>query len=268
MLCDIHNHVLYNVDDGARDLDESLAMLRQAVEAGIDTVCATSHVHADFSERQRVAELQERATNLRSEIKKHGLSVDLHCGCELYYTAEFNDVALDPQFRYCQSSSYVLVELPPTEAPPWFAEQVFKLRMQGVNVLLAHPERNAVLLRNPRILEQYLDAGVFTQLTAGSIIGQYGKDIQEFSHSILKSGACTIVATDAHNTVKRPFSDAAEALVSVSAMLGTGIASQLFDQHPRAMLRGDKLPYHELGDEQRRHLLHGERKKKKLFFLF
>ncbi len=265
MFCDIHNHVLFGVDDGSQSIQESLSMLDQAVEAGIDTVCATSHVHADYSEKERMSTLWSVYLELKQEIEKRKIPVDLHIGCELYYTSEFPSIAEFELFRYDRGSSSLLVELPPTEAPMWFADIVFQLRMGGISVLLAHPERNAALMRNPKILASYLQAGVYTQLTAGSIAGRYGSDIKKFADRILRSGACTLVASDAHNTVRRPFSDIATAYPMVCDMLGTGIAKMLFDTHPRAVLRGDTPSNHELSPDQLELLLRPEKKK---FFIF
>ncbi len=266
MFCDIHNHVLFGVDDGSQSIDESIAMLKQAVAAGIDTVCATSHVHSDFSERDRMQTLHNVYVELQAEIQKQDIPIALHIGCELYYTSEFPSVAAFDLFRYDRSSTYALVELPPTEAPQWFADICFQLRMSGIRVLLAHPERNMALMRHPSILASYVQAGVYTQVTAGSVIGRYGSEIQKFAHRILQSGACSVVATDAHNTHRRPFSDAGEAYSVTEKMLGTAIAKQLFDTHPRAMLAGQALPTIELSTEGIDVLQKVE--KKKFFSLF
>jgi protein-tyrosine phosphatase len=266
MFCDIHNHVLPGVDDGAKNMDDTLAMIDQALHAGITSICATPHVRAYLTEKTKQEHHLSVAENLNNELAKRGITIDINAGCELYFTSEFVEVGSLPLFRYPKSSSFLLVELPPTEAPPWFADMCFSLVIQGVKILLAHPERNASLLRNPFTLSRYIKAGIHTQVTAGSIAGKYGKEIQEFALRIVNAGACTVVATDAHDTFRRPFSDISPAYDEIATSLGTVIADQLCRDNPRAILNGEFVRDLSLTDEQERVLLTPKKKKKFLFF--
>lgn len=266
MFCDIHNHVLPSVDDGSQSLDESLHMIDQALKSGITHICATPHITAYTSETDTQIHHIRTADFLRNEIEKRQIPLTLDVGCELYFTSELPDVAENATFRYCQTSKFCLVELPPTEAPPWFADMCFSLIMRGIYVVLAHPERNMALQRNPKMLAQYVRTGIFTQVTAGSLIGKYGNDIQEFAQRIVKSNACTIVACDAHDTVRRPFLDIKPAYEELCDSVGTVIADRLCTENPTMILQGKDVHSLPFGEEQELVLLRPKKKKKFLFF--
>lgn len=266
MFCDIHNHILPAVDDGAQSLDDSLRMFDQALHAGITTLCATPHIRSYQSETITQEKHIAVGEMLRNELAKRDITLDLHVGCEMYYTSEFQDLAKNTVFHYQQRNGFVLVELPPAEAPAWFADICFSLMMNGTKILLAHPERNIALMRNPLVLAKYLRTGICTQVTAGSIVGKYGKEIQEFALRIVRSGAATVIACDAHDTFRRPFSDIAPCYDEIATTLGTIIADRLCSENPRAILEGGQ-PYQQIfDDEAEQALLKKARKKRFLFF--
>ncbi|MBL7975715.1 MAG: hypothetical protein JNJ85_12430 [Candidatus Kapabacteria bacterium] len=266
MFCDIHNHLLPAVDDGSQSLEESLCMIDHALEAGISHICATPHVTAYTSEMSIQQHHIQVYNNLISEIEKRSIPLKLDVGCELYFTSEFSEVAVNPIFRYRQTSNFCLVELPPTEAPPWFADICFSLIMNGVQVVLAHPERNMALLRNPFMLAKYIRTGIHTQVTAGSLVGKYGNEIQEFAQRIVKSNACTIVACDAHDTIRRPFSDIKPAYEELCLSVGTMIANRLCTENPYKILQGNDVHHLPFGDDEEQTLMRPKKKKKFLFF--
>lgn len=266
MFCDIHNHVLPGVDDGAQTLDDSLRMIEQAVHAGISHICATPHLTAYSSEGSVQQHHIAVHHLLREELHKRGIPIELSVGCELYYTSEFPQVANMPLFSYQQSSRCVLVELPPTEAPPWFADVCFDIMMKGISVLLAHPERNMALMRNPFTLAKYVRMGILTQVTAGSLAGKYGQDIRDFAMRIVQANACAVVACDAHDTFRRPFSDITPAYDELCTTVGTGIANTLCSSNPMALLHGEELRILPFGEEQEQILLKPKKKKRFLFF--
>lgn len=266
MFCDIHNHVLPGVDDGATSIEHSMRMLKQAQTAGIDTICATPHIHGDVADVEKFVAFDAALSSLKTAATAEGIHIELKRGCEIYFTSEFANVAKLSAFAYPTPSQFVLVELPPTEAPPWFADLCFSLSLSGRQVLLAHPERNIALMRNPATLLRYIQTGIKLQLTAGSISGQYGKSIRQFALRILRLGACAIVASDAHNTSSRPFSQMPDAYRETEQLLGTAIAIQLFDTNPRAILSGELLHTEAMNADLEELLLGLEKKRR--FFVF
>jgi protein-tyrosine phosphatase len=113
--------------------------------------------------------------------------------------------------------------------------------LSGITPVLAHPERNTALQRNPDILSDLVTMGCLVQLTAMSITGELGNDAMEYSHFLLRQRQAHVVATDSHNAESRPpiLSHAVEATAHI---LGdTQAAEAMVTENPRAILNGKPL---------------------------
>ena len=265
MFADIHNHLLPGVDDGAQTLDDTLLLLDQAMQAGITEFCLTPHVHGDLDSLERITDLQKAFAALQHELAGRDHPAKLSFGCEIYCTTAIADVAVMKEFTYSGLGRHVLIELPPTEAPHYFAEMMFRLKLEGITPVLAHPERNMALLNKPEILVRYLKIGVLTQITSGSLAGDFGNVIQEFARRIVRSNACTVVASDAHNIHRRSFAATRRAFNEAVELIGETRARELFWEHPKKIIEGQELRLPEFDDESAHEL---QRTKKRKFFFF
>jgi len=199
---DIHCHLLPEIDDGAKDFGESLAMARLAVEDGTTTIIATPHQLGNFGHnkgddiRRRVTELQQQLAAAEVPLKVlPGGDVRIEPGMvEAIVRGEV--LSLGDHRRH------VLVELPHELYLPLepVLEELSRRKMVGV---LSHPERNQGILRQPNVLPPLVDAGCLLQITAGSLCGTFGPQCQQFSEWLLAEGLVHFVATDAHGPRSR-----------------------------------------------------------------
>lgn len=265
MFVDIHNHIVPGVDDGAKTLDNSFEMLDQAVSAGVKMLCATPHLHGDTDEAVRHHQQKEAFELLKSEAEKRNYEVELHLGCEVYCTPDIDALAALKEFSIREEQKFMLIELPPTEAPHYFPELCFKLKMEGVTPILAHPERNIALLRRPDILVQYLRQGILTQVTTDALVGGFGEEIMSFAERIVKSGGCTVLSSDAHNTGRRSFASWPQAFKKAEELAGKTAARRISYDNAKEILNGKTLSMPDFDDASVEVL---KTVKKKRFFFF
>ncbi|MDI3257137.1 MAG: hypothetical protein QJR01_05360 [Kyrpidia sp.] len=201
---DLHAHLLPGVDDGPESLDDALALVEEMVRQGIEAAVCTPHM---FDRRYRVSEEAARCafTRLRKEVQRRGVRITLYLGAEVRLT----EAALDGWTsgavpRDWGGGRYVLVELPMQEVPRNWLELAHEFLVSGVTPILAHPERYPAMMDDGGLIEEWVDRGGLCQVTWGSLLGTWGSGARRRALWMLEQGLCHVMATDAHDLVKRP----------------------------------------------------------------
>lgn len=237
-MVDIHCHILPGVDDGARSFEAARQMAQIAAEDGIRHIVATPHCNDEFrydrgEYEQLLAELQRRIGN----------AVTLHLGCDFHFSFDNVQDALADTRRYTiAGGSYLLVEFSDFSLPPHLSKLMLGLRSAGLQPIVTHPERNLTFQAQPDIVFRLLEAGCLMQVTANSITGHWGETARRTAQWMFDRQAVHFVATDAHNTTKRPPVLSA-ARAAVRADYGEEVALALFELNPAAVLADQPLPY-------------------------
>lgn len=235
-MVDIHCHILPDVDDGARSLEESLMMLRKAAAAGVEIVVATPHVirgtyNTEFLERERMtADLQKAAD-------QSGIKIQIKSGVEYYLSPEIlEDTSRLGEFTLGNNGKYILVELPMQTVPAYAEKVLFDLNVQDITPILAHPERNMSICRNPSILSDFVEKGCLAQLNVGSILGSFGRLVRKTARTLLTHRLVHLIASDMHSP-DSPTLD--QAVPVVERLLGQEHASRMFTEIPRRIIAGE-----------------------------
>jgi protein-tyrosine phosphatase len=189
---DLHSHVLPGLDDGAADLEESLALCAAAAADGIEVLAATPHVREDYPTTP--AEMEEALESLRAA----GPPVQLVPGAELDLAELDRPDEELRRFGLGGSAGWLLVETPYVGWPLDVVDRLFRLRLRGYRAVLAHPERNRDVQERPELLDPVIAAGTLVQLTAASVDGRLGKRAQKSARTLLDRGAAHLLASDAH----------------------------------------------------------------------
>jgi len=161
-MIDIHSHILPEIDDGSRDIDESVEMIGEAAEAGFDTIISTSHYMEDYYE----ADVQRRTKLikiLKDELKENNIEMDLELGSEIYITDNINNYLKEGKASTLAGSDYVLFEFPLNAKPQNMLDLVFEIQKGRKLPILAHPERYRFIQQDPEILYDLIDRGVLMQ---------------------------------------------------------------------------------------------------------
>jgi protein-tyrosine phosphatase len=202
-MVDLHCHVLPGIDDGPQTIEDSVALARAASAAGTQILVATSHVCWNYRNDART--IRRLVAELNARLAAEKVPVEVRAGAEIAMTRVGD---LDPhelsRLSLGGSGRYLLVEPPFTPMVSGLEAVILDLQRQGYAVVLAHPERCPAFHRDRSILDALLGAGVFTSVTAGSLVGRFGRDVRRFAHELVIDGMVHNVASDAHNHTLRP----------------------------------------------------------------
>lgn len=233
-MIDLHCHLLPGIDDGPATMEEALALCRIAVANGITHAVTTPHIHPGRWENTKRS-IQRDCCTLRAELENHGIPLQLGFAAEVRLTDQLMQQIENeeiPFYGEVDGFNIMLLEFPHGQIVPGSENLARWLLKQGVRPLIAHPERNRQLMRNVDQLQPFLDLGCWLQITAGSIVGDFGDRAQAVTNSLLDKDAVTVIASDGHNDKARPPSLTA-AFEAVAELHGDDKANRLFEDMPR-----------------------------------
>ncbi|WP_035248005.1 tyrosine-protein phosphatase [Desulfogranum mediterraneum] len=195
-MIDIHCHILPDIDDGPRTFEESLAMARLAAADGVVVVVATPHLNEKLYPQ---LEISRRASWLRHLLRTEKIPLSILCGADVnvvFAAEQVKDFTIN-------DTDYILVEFPHTHLPGNAREILFQYRVNGLKPIITHPERNPSIMARPELLLELLNEGIYVQLTAGSVTGDFGRDAQRCAHHLLRAGVVDVLASDGHSSSYR-----------------------------------------------------------------
>ena len=239
-MIDIHHHCLPDVDDGPREWDEAVEMCRIAADEGIDTIIATPHV---LRERWRTPERDELESRIATLREKTNDRPRLLLGSEYFFAHDMAEVLRAGRpIVPLADSRYVLVELAANSVPPLIEQPLYRIQLDGWTPILAHPERNSMLQAHTELLAELIEHGVRMQITAGSLTGEFGPRARAVSETWLRHGLVHFMATDAHNTSRRP-PRARQAIKRLRELAGDDVCDALTVRNPRAVIENRPLDF-------------------------
>jgi protein-tyrosine phosphatase len=235
-MIDLHSHVLPGIDDGPETIEGSLELARAAAAAGTRVLVATPHVSWSYpNDADTISSLVDE---LNARLITEGVDLEVRSGAEIAMTRVIDMAPAElPRLRLGEGH-WLLVEPPFAPTVTGLEALVRDLQHQGHQVLLAHPERCQAFHRDPAKLESLIHAGVLTSITAGSLIGSFGGEVRRFALSLAREGLIHNVASDTHDTARRPPGIAAELRQAGLEPL----AEWLTEQVPAAILSGEEIP--------------------------
>ncbi|MEE2785929.1 MAG: CpsB/CapC family capsule biosynthesis tyrosine phosphatase [Myxococcota bacterium] len=234
-LCDLHLHILPNIDDGARDVTASVEILEGLFDLGYRHFVATPHAPSRRRWRYDRALIQTRFEELVEAVEASGLPIDLGCGAEYTYGEGFRMDIDGQNAMTIDDSKYVLMELPEDYIPSTMPMTLFSISTQGYYPILAHPERCAPYHQDPSALEELASGRALIQVSFRSLAGTFGRRIKKAAWTLVESGAADLVATDCHSPrelkkVIRPV------VKSLSKRVSKARLDVLMGQLPRRMI--------------------------------
>ncbi|HEI1349397.1 TPA: tyrosine-protein phosphatase [Staphylococcus aureus] len=203
-MIDIHNHILVDIDDGPKTIEKSIALLKQAKYEGVTSIVATPHhLHPRYDNtfQQVLVKLAE----LRTHPEVQALDIKLFPGQEIRITDSILQGLDNGSIQGINRSKYLLIEFPTGEVPHYTKQLFFEIQSRGYIPIIAHPERNRSIAKNPEILYELVANGALSQLTSSSLVGGFGKNIQKLSLQFIECNLAHFVASDAHSCDQRPF---------------------------------------------------------------
>ena len=203
-MIDIHNHLLINVDDGPSLEDETLDLLLQAQAQGITDIICTPHHHSP-AHITPSSVVYEKISEVKNIIDDNKINITVHPGQEIRINDDIIDELESGEAITLSNGKYILVEFSFTELKE-DVEAVFeKLRELKLTPIIAHPERCQPLVEQRHILKKLINGGALAQVTAASVCGDLGTELQAVALDMIENGDIHIVSSDAHHAEVRPF---------------------------------------------------------------
>jgi protein-tyrosine phosphatase len=194
---DVHSHLIPGIDDGAKDLDDSMRLIRRLSDLGYNKIITTPHVMSDFYRNSSETILRGRDL-IQQEAKKRGFDVEIEAAAE-YYLDEFFEDLLERRDILTFGDNYVLFELAFMWAPDALNRAIFNMQMAGYKPILAHPERYAYWHDQYSKYEDLVAKDVLLQLNINSLTGTYSPQVQKVSRRLIDDGLISFVGTDCHH---------------------------------------------------------------------
>ena len=237
---DVHSHILPGLDDGAKTVEEFVAMARAAVAGGTTVMLTTPH-RRDVTEDFSIAYLRELFAEMVAELETHGVGLTLTLGMENHLDAALPEALASGEALTMNDTRYALVELPFFGHPDWVEPALADIQASGVTPVLAHPERIEMLQQAPDLLRAFVERGMLTQVTAGSLTGQWGDEVKRLTHNLLRRGLVHILASDTHT----PSGPRPPALLpgmrAAAEIVGAEKARAMVFDNPKAVIQGREV---------------------------
>jgi protein-tyrosine phosphatase len=236
-MVDIHCHILPGIDDGAETWGTTTQMCRMAVRDGITHIVATPHCDGHY-EYDRAHFTDMLAT--LSEVSGGQLTFTI--GCDFHLSPRNIEAAMDdPRPFAIGDTQYIMVEFDHHGIPSNAGELLRTLLSRGMVPIITHPERNALLMKKLGVVQEFIEMGCLSQVTANAFTGFWGPKSQKAAEKLLQKKAIHIVASDAHDLELRP-PLLSMARTRVATLAGADTAKALFTHNPAAVVAGQSVP--------------------------
>lgn len=192
-MIDFHSHILPNIDDGSRNIEQSEKIVKEAQDAGFTKIIATSHYIEKYYECN-----EEERIKLIEQVRKQSCDVDIVLGNEIFFTEDMIKLIKEKKASTINNSRYILFELPMNSKPMNAKEVVYRLIEEGYIPIIAHPERYTYVQENIEYVRELFEMGTLFQSNYGSIIGMYGKKAEKTIKRLLKENLIQFLGSDVH----------------------------------------------------------------------
>ena len=197
-MIDMHNHILYGIDDGCKTIEESIETIKNMKKIGFNSIVLTPHYIEDSLFKANNNLKLERLEKLKEELLKNNIDVNLFLGNEIFINESINELIINKEIRSINNTRYILIELPFNNQILNLDDYLYELKLKGYKIIIAHPERYTFTQEEPEIIYQLANQGVLMQSNYGSIIGQYGKKAQVIVEKMLENNLVHFLGSDVH----------------------------------------------------------------------
>ena len=236
-MIDLHCHILPELDDGASNWEQAMAMARLSSGDGITDVVCTPHWVPGKYDNTRPVILEQVATFQRM-LTEAAIPLKVHAGMELRLDITIPARVLSGELlTVADRGLYALIELPEESLPDHLDEFFWNLEMQRLKPIISHVERNAIFRDDPERLFRLVEKGYLTQITAASLVDNINSEVYEFAAFILEHRLAHIMVTDSHSLrMRKPI--LSEGVAAAAVIVGEKAAKRMVEEIPQKILTG------------------------------
>ncbi len=238
-MIDMHSHILPNIDDGAKSIEETFHLIKEAKKVGFNEIISTSHYMEGYYETDN-AEREVWVKAIYEKLQEQNIGVKLYLGNEIYFSENIMNLLKEGRASTINETNYVLFEMPLNAEPLNLYDVIYEMLQYEIIPILAHPERYSFVQKEPELVYDLIQKGVYMQANYGSIIGQYGKKAQFIVKKFLENNMIHFLGSDVHrkNTVypKIPI-----ILQELEKIIGKEKLEELTTINPKLVLQNKKI---------------------------
>lgn len=238
-MIDFHSHILPNIDDGSRSIEETFNLIREAKNVGFDAIVTTSHYMEGYYETN-VPEREVWLNAICENMQVKNIDMMLYLGNEIYMSENIIKLLEERKASTINDTSYVLFELPLNVEPFNLYDVIYELQQYKLVPILAHPERYSFVQKEPELIYDLVEKGVLMQANYGSVIGQYGKKAEMIVLKLLEGNMIHMFGSDVHrqNTI---YPRIPQILAELNEIIGEEKLEELTTTNPNLVIHNKKI---------------------------
>ena len=238
-MIDIHSHILPNIDDGAKNIQETLHLLQEAQQVGFQAIVSTSHYMEGYYETN-VPEREMWIKIIYQKGQEENIKLKLYLGNEIYLSENIIKLLENGKASTMNDTSYVLFEMPLNVEPLKLYNVIYEMLENNLIPILAHPERYSFVQQSPDLIYDLIEKGVYMQANYASIIGYYGSRAQVIVKKLLENNMVHFLGSDVHrkNTI---YPKIPEILAKLEKIVGKEELKKLTTTNPKLVLQNKRI---------------------------
>ena len=227
---DMHCHLLFGVDDGPKEMEESLSLLRQEYDDGVRTVYLTPHYRKKMFECS-AEKIREHFLLLQERVNRELPDMKLRLGCEIHVSMDTVEEIKSGRCATLGGTEFVLLEFSEAAEKKYILERCHAVMNKGFTPIIAHAERCSIVRKDPQLLKRLGDMGMYIQFDAGSIIGEDGFFLKQFCKKAMQQDLIHFIGSDAHAMASRK-PNLGKCAAYIEKIMGTEYRDQIMRINP------------------------------------
>lgn len=240
-MIDLHCHILPGIDDGCKDMATTIEMAKAYIDNGVNKLVATSHIRSGmFDNTEKI--IKDKVSSTRKELDNNQIDLDLKAGAEYFWDDSFLEKCKNHEqlLTLGDAKKHVLVEFNYLTRPVNLREMVFELKIHGITLIMAHPERYRFVKEDLNWVHDLVNAGMLLQGTLGPLSGIWGNESKSLLKKLLKLDLIHLISSDSHRPkdVHKYIGKTYEKLVD---LVGSAQADYLLTKNPEKIFNGESV---------------------------
>jgi len=250
-MVDIHSHIIPGIDDGAKNMEMTLEMIKNAEREGTREIIATPHYLLEYGEAT-IEEVKNHVKKLNEILEDEKINVKVYSGQEVYFTEKIIEDYMSGNIGTLNDSRYMLIEFPMDKFEENIFDVLYELQVRNIVPIIAHPERYKPFMKTPTLINDFINQGYLFQVNSGSIEGKFGENVRKTAEIFLTNNIYNFIGSDAHNITNRK-----TGLKDALDLLNKDMNRDIFEDSSKKMLKNEEIDF-----------LGGKIKEKKSLFSF
>ena len=250
-MVDIHSHIIPGIDDGAKDMEITLEMIKNAEREGTREIIATPHYLLEYGEAT-IEEVKNHVKKLNEILEDEKINVKVYSGQEVYFTEKIIEDYMSGNIGTLNDSRYMLIEFPMDKFEENIFDVLYELQVRNIVPIIAHPERYKPFMKTPTLINDFINQGYLFQVNSGSIEGKFGENVRKTAEIFLTNNIYNFIGSDAHNITNRK-----TGIKDALDLLNKDMNRDIFEDSSKKMLKNEEIDF-----------LGGKIKEKKSLFSF